>query len=223
MLLYEKVTNNSEYLKMVKEIENIKFITNGKWDWEHGLAHYKRVSLYVKQILEHLNADDRTIELGMTAALLHDIGLSKGDKINHAVESSRIFQNFIDLRDISEKEKEVLRQAIYDHSNGNDIQSLLGLSLVLADKLDVTYHRTINSSIQDKMNKEIQKIKRVNIDITDKELILTYTTDSNFNVSILRDWNKCIIIPEKVAKHLEKKFVFLVNNKQINPSSIFDL
>lgn len=223
MLLYEKVTNNSEYLKMVKEIENIKFITNGKWDWEHGLAHYKRVSLYVKQILEYLNADDRTIELGMTAALLHDIGLSKGDKINHAVESSRIFQNFIDLRDISEKEKEVLRQAIYDHSNGNDIQSLLGLSLVLADKLDVTYHRTINSSIQDKMNKEIQKIKRVNIDITDKELILTYTTDSNFNVSILRDWNKCIIIPEKVAKHLEKKFVFLVNNKQINPSSIFDL
>lgn len=223
MLLYEKVTNNSEYLKMVKEIENIKFITNGKWDWEHGLAHYKRVSLYVKQILEHLNADDRTIELGMTAALLHDIGLSKGDKINHAVESSRIFQNFIDLRDISEKEKEVLRQAIYDHSNGNDIQSLIGLSLVLADKLDVTYHRTINSSIQDKMNKEIQKIKRVNIDITDKELILTYTTDSNFNVRILRDWNKCIIIPEKVAKHLEKKFVFLVNNKQINPSSIFDL
>lgn len=208
MLLYEKVTNNSEYLKMVKEIENIKFITNGKWDWEHGLAHYKRVSLYVKQILEHLNADDRTIELGMTAALLHDIGLSKGDKINHAVESSRIFQNFIDLRDISEKEKEVLRQAIYDHSNGNDIQSLIGLSLVLADKLDVTYHRTINSSIQDKMNKEIQKIKRVNIDITDKELILTYTTDSNFNVRILRDWNKCIIIPEKVAKHLEKSLYF---------------
>lgn len=223
MLLYEKVTNNSEYLKMVKEIENIKFITNGKWDWEHGLAHYKRVSLYVKQILEQLNTDDRTIELGMTAALLHDIGLSKGDKINHAVESSRIFQNFIDLKDISEKEKEVLRQAIYDHSNGNDIQSLIGLSLVLADKLDVTYHRTINSSIQDKLNKEIQKIKRVNIDITDKELILTYTTDSNFNVSILRDWNKSIIIPDKVAKHLEKKFVFLVNNKEINPSSIFDL
>lgn len=105
MLLYEKVLNNNEYLNLVRDIENIKFITNGKWDWDHGLAHFKRVSLYVKQILEQLKVDDRTIELGMTAALLHDIGLSKGDKINHAVESSRIFQNFIDLSDISEKEK----------------------------------------------------------------------------------------------------------------------
>lgn len=223
MLLYEKVLNNNDYLKLVREIENIKFITNGKWDWEHGLAHYKRVSLYVWQILEQLNTDDRTIELGMTAALLHDIGLSKGDKINHAVESSRIFQNFIDLKDISEKEKEVLRQAIYDHSNGNDIQSLIGLSLVLADKLDVTYHRTINSSIQDKMNQEIQKIKSVNIDITDNESIVTYTTDSSFDISILRDWNKSIMIPLKVAKYLGKKFVFFVNNQQINPSNIFDL
>lgn len=223
MLLYEKVLNNNEYLKMVRDIENIKFITNGKWDWDHGLAHFKRVSLYVKQILEQLKVDDRTIELGMTAALLHDIGLSKGDKINHAVESSRIFQNFIDLSDISEKEKEVLRQAIYDHSNGNDIQSLIGLSLVLADKLDVTYHRTINSSIQDKMNQEIQKIKSVNIDITDNELFVTYTTELNFDISILKGWDKSIMIPSKVAKYLGKKFVFFVNNQQINISNIFDL
>lgn len=223
MLLYEKVLNNNEYLNLVRDIENIKFITNGKWDWDHGLAHFKRVSLYVKQILEQLKVDDRIIELGMTAALLHDIGLSKGDKINHAVESSRIFQNFIDLSDISEKEKEVLRQAIYDHSNGNDIQSLIGLSLVLADKLDVTYHRTINSSIQDKMNQEIQKIKSVNIDITDNELFVTYTTELNFDISILKGWDKSIMIPSKVAKYLGKKFAFFVNNQQINTSNIFDL
>lgn len=223
MLLYEKVINNNEYLKTVRKIENIKFVTNKKWDWEHGLGHYKRVSLYVKQIFEQLKADDRTIELGMTAALLHDIGLSKGDKIDHAVESSRIFQNFIDLDDISEKEKGVLSQAIYDHSKGNDIQSLIGLSLVLADKLDVTYHRTINSSIQDRMNKEIQKIKRVDIDINDEELIVTYTTDSNFDITILKDWDKSVTIPAKVAKYLEKKFTFFLNGQQLNLSDIFDL
>lgn len=93
----------------------------------------------------------------------------------------------------------------------------------MADKLDVTYHRTINSSIQDKMNQEIQKIKSVNIDITDNELIVTYTTDSSFDISILRDWNKSIMIPLKVAKYLGKKFVFFVNNQQINTSNIFDL
>ena len=29
------------FLDTVEKIENIKFITNGKWDWEHGLGHYK--------------------------------------------------------------------------------------------------------------------------------------------------------------------------------------
>ena len=59
---------------------------------EHGLGHYKRVADYVKKILIQLNANERTIELGMICALLHDIGLSKGDKIDHAIESSKIFK-----------------------------------------------------------------------------------------------------------------------------------
>lgn len=223
MLLYEKVLKNAEYLKTVKKIENIRFITDGKWDWEHGLEHYKRVSLYVKQILEQLKATDRTIELGMTAALLHDIGLSKGDKVDHAAESSKIFHRFIASGDIAEQEKELLRQAISDHSKGDDIQSLIGLSLVLADKLDVTYHRTMNSTIQDKMNKEIQKIKEVTIDIKEEELIVCYKTENDFDISILRDWDKSIMIPLKVSKYLGVKFRFLLNDKFVNLSSIFDL
>ncbi len=73
------------------------------------------------------------------------------------------------------------------------------------------------------MNKEIQKIKKVNININDNELIVTYTTDSSFDISILRDWDKCVKIPAKVANYLGKKFIFLVNNQQINLSDIFAL
>lgn len=145
----------------MNKIETIKFITDGKWDWEHGLGHYKRVAEYVRVILLQLDADEKTIDLGMTAVLLHDVGLLKGSKVNHAVESSKIFIDFIDKNDITRNEEGTLRQAILDHSKGNDIQSLIGLSLVLADKLDVTYHRTINSSIQDKINIEIQKFKKL--------------------------------------------------------------
>ena len=188
MYLYDKLLSNEEYLSKVRKIEQIKFITDGKWDWEHGLGHYKRVAKYVKDILIDLNADDRTIDLGMTAALLHDIGLVKGTKTDHALESSRIFANFLDEKDISQNEIEVLRQAIMDHSNGSDIKSLVGLSLVLADKLDVTYHRTISSSIQDTVNKEIQKIKDVKINITDDELIVSYITEDSFDVNILKKW-----------------------------------
>lgn len=222
MDLYDKLLKNREYLDTVKKIENIRFITDGKWDWEHGLGHYKRVSEYVQRILVQLQADERNIELGKIAALLHDIGLIKGDKINHAVESSKIFTTFIDLTDISEGEIEILRQAIFDHSKGNNIESLVGLALVLADKLDVTYHRTENSSIQDTMNKEIQKIKNVDIEIDNKNLIVKYTTLPNFNVQVLQNWVKAIIIPQKAARYLNKQFKFFVNNNEIEVEEILN-
>ncbi len=194
MNLYDKLLNNEQYIQTVKKIEQIKFITNGKWE--------------------------RIIELGMTCALLHDIGLSKGDKKDHAMESSKMFSKYIDKSDISFKEMKTIRQAILDHSKGNDIQSLIGLALVLADKLDVTYHRTINSSIQDWVNKEFQKIKEVDIIIDDKNLIVKYLTESNFDVSVLKNWNKAITIPKKVANYLNRNYIFLINNKEIQYSSL---
>ncbi len=215
MNLYNKLLNNDQYIETVKKIEKTKFITNGKWDWEHGLGHYKRVADYVRKILIQLNADERIIELGMTCALLHDIGLSKGDKKDHAIESSKIFSKYIDKNDISLEELEIIRQAILDHSKGNNIKSLIGLALVLADKLDVTYHRTINSSIQDWVNKEIQKIKKVDIIIDDKNLIVKYLTEPNFDVSVLKSWKKAITIPIKVSDYLNKNYIFLINDKKI--------
>ena len=222
MNLYNKILNNSEYLDTAKKIDNIKFITDGKWDWEHGLGHYKRVAEYVNKILLQLNADKRTIDLGMAAALLHDIGLIKGDKVDHAIESSKIFVKFIDKNDITQNEEEILRQAIIDHSKGNNIKSLVGLALLLADKLDVTYHRTENSSIQDIMNKEIQKIKNVDIKINEKKLIVSYTTYDDFNINILNDWPKAITIPYKVSNYLNKDFIFLINDKQIDISKFLN-
>lgn len=222
MRIYEKILKNKNYLTVVEDIENTKFITDGKWDWEHGLGHYQRVANYVKKILTQLDADDRIIEIGMVAALLHDIGLSKGDKVDHALESSRIFKKYIDEKDFSEMELNILEQAIQDHSKGNNIQSLVGLALVLGDKLDVTFHRTINSSIQDKMNQEIQKIKNIDIEIKDQELIVRYLTTNGFDKSILKNWNKAVLIPFKVAKYLNKKYKFLINDQVIDYEEFID-
>lgn len=187
MTLYEKVLNNEDYLTTVERIGNIRFVTDGKWDWEHGLEHYRRVADYVKKILRQLDVDDRTVEIGVVAALLHDIGLSKGDKSNHALESSKNFKKYIDEKDFSDDELVVIEKAILDHSKGDNIESLVGLALVLGDKLDVTFHRTINSSIQDKMNREIQKIKNVDIVINENDLIVKYLVTNDFNKYILKN------------------------------------
>lgn len=222
MNLYEKLLHNNNYRETVKKIENIRFITDGKWDWEHGLGHYKRVAQFTKEILSQLKVDERTIELGMVAALLHDIGLVKGDKIDHAIESSKIFMNYLDKDDISKEEEETLKQAISDHSKGNNIKSIIGLALVLADKLDVTYHRTENSTIQDTMNKEIQKIKKVTIKITNEDLMINYTTDDDFNLNIFKEWPKAITIPYKTSKYLNRKFIFKMNENNIDISGFIN-
>lgn len=222
MTIYESILNNQEYLDLVKKIENTKFITDGKWDWEHGLGHYQRVANYVKNILTQLGVDERTIEIGMVSALLHDVGLSKGDKVDHAIESSRIFKRYIDEDDFSESELNTLEQAIKDHSKGNNINSLVGASLVLADKLDVTFHRTINSSIQDYINTEIQKIQNVDIEINDLELIVKYSTVDDFDKSVLKEWNKTVLIPLKVAKYLNKKYLFKINDQVVDYRELID-
>ena len=215
MNLYEKILNNQEYLTLTEKIGKMKFITDGKWDWEHGLEHYKRVSKYVKKILEQLNATKREIDLGMAAALLHDIGLSESgtNKTDHALKSSMMFKRFLNDTDITKDEMKILENAIKDHSKGNEINSNIGLALVLADKLDVTYHRTINSSIQDEMNKEIQKIKNVDIIINNQELIVKYTVDGDLNLNILRGWEKAITIPKKIASYLGKNYILMVNGE----------
>ena len=115
-----------------------------------------------------------------------------------------------------------MKLAIADHSKGNNIKSIIGLALVLADKLDVTYHRTDSSTIQDTMNKEIKKIKKVDIKITNEYLIINYTTDENFNLNILRDWPKAIIIPYKASKYLNRKLIFKMNENNIDISGFIN-
>lgn len=215
--MYEEILKNKDYLEVVNKIENMKFITDGKWDQEHGLNHYKRVANYIKKILTQLNADQRTIELGMAAALLHDIGLSESgtDKTDHGIISSKMFIKFI-TSDITKDEKKIIEHAIADHSKGNDIKSIIDLSLVLADKLDVTYHRTENSSIQDEINKEVQKIRSVDIEISENKLTVSYSVVGNFDINILKNWDKAITIPKKIANYLNKEYIFYVNDRRID-------
>lgn len=217
--MYEVLLNNKKYLECVNKIESIKFITDGKWDWDHGLGHYKRVSMYVKRILEQLNVNERTIELGMVAALLYDIGLkdSGANKTDHALKSSMIFREFLDDIVLTKEEELILESAIRDHSNGNHITSLVAFALVLADKLDITYHRTIHSSIQDALNREVQKIKKVDVIVNDTDLIIEYEVDGSLDFDIIRQWEKAIMIPRRMAQYLNKNCIFMMNHQIVEP------
>lgn len=212
---YEKIINNKKYISIMNKIDELKFITNDKWDWEHSIGHAVRVSYYVREILTQLGCDQRVIELGMISALLHDIGLANGFKKEHPLRSSCMIDEFIQYTDITAEEKEEIRFAILNHSDSCEGNSLMGISLYLADKLDMTYHRTINSSIQDSLNKEIQKVTSVCVDITRDELIIKYKATEDIDFGIFDGWTKMIDAPKKAALSLGRRLIFVVNNAEI--------
>ena len=212
---YMRIINNKKYISVIQKIDEIKFISNGKWDWEHGIGHAIRVSYYMKEILTQLGCDQRMFELGMIAALLHDIGLISGYKKEHAFRSSCMIDEFIDCADITIEEKDEIRFAILNHSDSCENNSILGIALYLADKLDMTYHRTINSSIQDELNKEIQKVMSVCVEITEDELIVRYKVNGDINFEVFDGWDKMVMAPEIAASSLKRRLVFVVNNKNI--------
>jgi len=213
MVIFKHLLQNEEYLNVVRNIETMHFISNGKWDWEHGLGHFMRVADYTETILKFLGADERAIDIGRATALLHDIGLSYGEKMNHAKASAHLFSKFLEGTDISSHELLLMEHAILDHSRGIDMKTPLDIALTLADKLDVTYHRTIHSTIQDYVNREIQKIKKVEIFLLSDFLKVNYMTDKDFDVTILREWDKSYLIPLKVALLLQKVYKFRVNDE----------
>ncbi|OCN03708.1 hypothetical protein A4S06_04935 [Erysipelotrichaceae bacterium MTC7] len=217
----KRLLQNKRFLEIVSIIEEKQFAQNGKWEWDHTMSHFQRVADYIEDILRQFHVDERMVTLGRVAGLLHDVGLSVADT-NHASIGSTLFVECIDDLDLQDEEIEILRSAIINHSNGECIDSLVSLALLLADKMDVTYHRTVYASKLDPMLTELQKIQKVEVQFTNEELILYYYATSSLDFDALQAWDKIYTIPEKVAQYLGKEFVLHVVDADeiylVNPS-----
>jgi HD superfamily phosphohydrolase YqeK len=218
--MYEQIIKDPIFINIMNEIGNIKFIEDGKWDWEHSTGHAIRVSSYVEQILMYLGEDDKTIEIGKVAGILHDIGLISGVKKGHAVYGSKLARDYLEKCLYDKHDLEIIVQAISDHSSGKNICNNIGVALMLADKIDVSRYRVLNSSISDEINNQIANIKDVKIIITEKKLIVNYLTNGIFDPLILKHWNKSILGPLKAARYLKKEYVFKIDDTIYDYSKI---
>jgi len=220
--MLERIKKDPIFLNILSILDKVHLISDGKWDWEHGRKHAFRVSEYVGKVLYDLGENDHIIELGMIAGLLHDIGLITGVKKGHAKESSKYAKIFLNNYIINEEDKTIIIDAIEDHSNGENITSKVGLALLLADKIDLSSHRVEDSTIKDEINEEFMKVSNVEISITSKNLYINYKATETFNMDILKYWDKAITIPFKVAKYLEKKCLFYLNEQHLDVRESFN-
>ena len=209
----QQLLQDKEYQINMQKIDSTHKEDN--WDWEHGIEHAKRVSQYVETILTSLNQNREMIEYGKVSALLHDIGLVQNEKKDHAIRSAEMVEPFFHKLKIPLKYRKIIKQAILDHSNGENFKSLIGIALYLADKLDVSYKRVENSIVKNERNQSVQKIKNVEICFSENNLYINYIVEENFKPLIFQEWQKCWQAPYKVANHLKYILHFSINNIEV--------
>ncbi len=116
---YERLYNSTDINMILDNInEVINKVEKGMLRGCHGRYHAMFVVDTVEYILKSLSYDSRTVEMGKIAALLHDIGNIAG-RSNHACKSAALAAVFLEnLEDLLSNEKDMIVQAIEDHSDG---------------------------------------------------------------------------------------------------------
>ena len=209
----------TDYLLLTKDKELHKIISsiNNAYPKDytacHGKYHADFVANMVEHILSGLSYDERTVELGKIAGLLHDIGCIGGKK-GHAKRSSEMCTTFLNKIDVTAPEKSIIIHAIKDHSNGDDIRSPVGAALLIADKVNVSRERVLYPADVNTYHKNLLEVYKVDVSIADKTIIINYISTDKFSPFVLFDlWSKAFSVPAKAAEYLGLACEFRINDE----------
>ncbi len=206
--MYNIIIRDKKIKRILKSINNSSNLVNNYAC--HGYGHAVRVSNYCEVILRDLGATKREIELGKIAGYLHDIACANGKK-QHGELGAKMAREYLTKIGMKKEDIDIICDAIYYHSKGQQINSNISAALLLADKIDISKSRVLKISPNDPFNNVITNISKVNVHIDSSNLEILYLTSENFDAVNLRDWKKAITVPVKVAEYFDKDCSFLVN------------
>ena len=196
-----------------KIIDTINEMQKGVFSACHGRYHAMFVVDMMEHILQSLSYDLRTVELGKIAALMHDIGNIAG-RWNHARKSAALAAVFLDGSQLPPNEKDMVVQAIEDHSVGKQISSAVGAALLIADKVDISKRRVLPFEKIDDWHKNLLEIEDVCMQVSGKSILISYTTTEAFSKELLiNDYAKGFKLPKKAAEYLGCTCRFQFNGK----------
>jgi HD superfamily phosphohydrolase YqeK len=202
MTAYNHYRNCTDINKILDNI-NPMLTPAGMYTACHGRYHALFVVDAVETILHSLSYDARTIELGKIAAILHDVGNIAG-RWNHARKSAALAAVLLDYPvNLLPAEKDMIIQAIADHSEGKMIASAVGAALLIADKIDVSKKRVLPVKDMDDWHRNLLEIEKVELIILDKEIIINYIITDFFSKDVFfGEYKKGFDLPAKAAAFL---------------------
>jgi hypothetical protein len=186
---------------------------------EHGFRHVNYVSKYTAYILEKLNFDKRTIELGAIAGYLHDIGNMFNRKF-HGISGANIVYTELRRLNIPLKDITTITTAIANHDvDIGDAVSPITAALILADKSDAhrtRVHKKNSNQIHDRVNLAIRD-SSIEVEADKKNITLHIDYDSS--ISQVMDFFEIYLyrmeMCKKAASYLGCRFRLLINNLEL--------
>lgn len=209
--MYEKYLTNADIAKILDTINDMHADVMCSC---HGRGHAMRVVAAAELVLASLGYDSRTVEMGKIAGLLHDIGIIAGRK-KHARKSAALAQIFLSVDDFTRKEKAMLVQAIEDHSDGKEICSAVGASLIIADKIDISQKRVFPLETYDALHRSLLKIEDVRLSFDGNIISANYIGDFSPEL-LMREYKKGFKLPRRAAEFLDCEWRVLFNGESGN-------
>ncbi|MDF2686886.1 MAG: metal-dependent phosphohydrolase sub domain [Clostridia bacterium] len=210
---YERLYNSTDINMILINInEVLNKVEKGMLRGCHGRYHAIFVADTVEYILKSLSYDSRTVELGKIAALLHDIGNIAG-RWNHARKSAVLAKVFLDgLEELLPNEKDTIFQAIDDHSDGENILSVIGAALLIADKADSSKRRRLHAEPIDDRYTNLLQIEDADINVSGEAMTIDIVTTAAFSKELwISGYKKEINLMMKAAGYLGCTFHFQFN------------
>lgn len=218
---FEKIYNDKLIRDIYDKINKRENENENAWA-HHDFNHVKNVIKMMEQILVVLGYQDKTLfEEAKISAILHDIGALEG-KENHAERSYEFAKKYFAENNINLENKELVLNAIRNHSSGFDTDNIIQLALILADKLDITYTRPTKSGLNVAGMRQMQYIEDIFIDMDKANISIKFICNENLDKTELEEYYFMRKVGNAIKSFANKfNFKYKVNLNELEWNEIF--
>lgn len=214
--------------KTIKNDEEVKVLLNAVAKamdalhyTEHSVRHCSIVSKWTGEILQAVGADERTVELGLIAGYLHDIG-NVVNRHDHAQVGAILAYELLVKKGMSPEEAAEIMMAIGNHDENHGVPvNAICSALIIADKSDVHKSRMRNKftdfetmNIHDRVNYAAETSY-----VEVKDGYICTHIDINPEISSVMDYFEIYTsrmqMCRRAAKFLNYNYTLIINNVKL--------
>lgn len=182
---FNKIKNDKSIITIYRKIREYEDAEGGYA--YHDYNHVNNVANYCEKILKSLKYDDDFVCEAKIAAILHDTGCIEG-KENHAYRSYEYAKKYLEENNILLKNKELVLDAIKNHSDGFDTDNIIQLVIILADKIDIKKSRIGKAGKKEEGNRQYQYINDIKFEINNTNFYINFICDDEINLEELNNY-----------------------------------